>query len=367
MKEDRSGAGVQLSYFEYVTLSRGQAMLGEAETEAKQGLKKYAQSVSANNRAYYLVEELNEHLQSFASLPLGLRRASLFLRPPVLWTSTMGNTSSVLHNDGEDNINCVLAGEKRIVLMNQSYENHVNNTDQHGGYGTRSTVDVDETDLSQYPRIREVQWNDILLRPGDCVYMPYAWLHAVRSPVGRSLASNVWFNPRKDAFQKPCSAHIREINATDPEEYGTREDSESAEGLWSTKRESDNVKDGSSSSRSSASTTWEALGGPYLSACAQVEAGAESQCRYAKSHAERAVCISNYFGDDRLLPLDSPTWGFISEDLEQQLGASRIALSQHRNALWDIEIDEQVKEGSISPENARDARNKAPWKQGHES
>lgn len=213
MKEDRSGAGVHGSLLEYITLSRRDAGLEPLvdEDSSKLGSRSTRGGQVASNRAFYLINSIPQRLRKHMSLPLGLRHHSLYLREPSLWMSSTGNTSSVLHNDGEDNLNCVITGEKRLVLMNASFSSHVNNTGQHEGYGMRSTLDVDAVDLEALPRVRETTWYDVLLRPGDCVYIPYAWMHAVRSPVGRSAAANVWFMPRLQATERPCKQHLEAI------------------------------------------------------------------------------------------------------------------------------------------------------------
>jgi hypothetical protein len=143
----------------------------------------------------YHIHEVDKRLLGDIWLPRGyLPFMKGLTRAPIMWMSS-GMTSSVLHNDGDDNINCVLAGRKLIVLINATEEEEVYNSDAWSGYGTRSPIDPVVVDLDAWPRIANTHWWHVELAPGDCVYMPMAWFHAVRSPRGRSIAVNVWFNP----------------------------------------------------------------------------------------------------------------------------------------------------------------------------
>lgn len=121
-----------------------------------------------------------------------------------------GGSKSVVHYDDQDNINCMIAGEKRFVFMHPSYkeafEAHPNtkknrfgwvDTDLDRsipGYGAfMGKIDVDKMDLVKYPGWVDVQWSYADLHPGDCLYIPFQWYHQVTAQKGRSINVHVWY------------------------------------------------------------------------------------------------------------------------------------------------------------------------------
>ncbi|CAJ1396395.1 unnamed protein product [Effrenium voratum] len=131
-----------------------------------------------------------------------------FLDTQNFWMGR-GGSKSVVHYDDQDNINCMLAGEKRFVFMHPSYkkdfEAHPNSAKNRfgwvdtdldrsiPGYGAFMRIDVDKVDLIKYPGWRDVKWSYADLRPGDCIYIPYQWYHQVTAKPGRSINVHVWY------------------------------------------------------------------------------------------------------------------------------------------------------------------------------
>lgn len=114
------------------------------------------------------------------------------LQKAVLWFSG-GDTTSVLHYDSVDNINCLLDGEKKLVLIDKTYKTMV---EEYGWVedGSYSLLDVDFVDPALYSGISRAPWTQINMEKGDCVYIPYKWYHHIYSPPGRNLAVNFWFS-----------------------------------------------------------------------------------------------------------------------------------------------------------------------------
>ena len=56
-----------------------------------------------------------------------------------------------------------------------------------------SGMDVDAMDLEKYPAWRNVEWYDVQMETGDCLFIPTAWYHTVFSEGGRNLAVNTWW------------------------------------------------------------------------------------------------------------------------------------------------------------------------------
>ncbi|XP_077988721.1 bifunctional peptidase and (3S)-lysyl hydroxylase Jmjd7-like [Glandiceps talaboti] len=106
----------------------------------------------------------------------------------VIWFSS-GGTKSVLHFDALDNINCLMDGEKELIMMDRKESDHIDIDNPSGNF---CEVDVDKVDMTKYPGLQDVPWYSAKMKPSDCMFIPYKWFHQVTSS-GRNLAVNIWF------------------------------------------------------------------------------------------------------------------------------------------------------------------------------
>ena len=152
---------------------------------------------------------------------LGCAGYTKLLDVATMWMSS-GGTYSVLHNDDQDNINCLFAGSKRMVfwhparrdlIQSKAYGWHNYNEEplHDGGYGSFAKwLDVKDVDLAKYPGWAKLPWWDGDMETGDCLYIPHKWYHTVASK-DRNIAVNVWWwrndanggNVRGDVAKKP--------------------------------------------------------------------------------------------------------------------------------------------------------------------
>jgi len=110
------------------------------------------------------------------------------------WFSS-GGTSSVLHKDSFENLNCLFDGSKDMVFIEPGYTErdlHWDSRDNHG----HSWINCDKVDLVKYPNIRKIGWWKAHMERGDCLYIPLGWYHHVKSHPGpnqRNFAMNLWW------------------------------------------------------------------------------------------------------------------------------------------------------------------------------
>ncbi|EDV23857.1 uncharacterized protein TRIADDRAFT_27062 [Trichoplax adhaerens] len=108
-----------------------------------------------------------------------------------LWLSS-GGTKSLLHKDADNAINCLLNGTKDWLLIHPKYEKFIpmakEAKSEVGGF---STINVDKVNIKKYPNFKKVHYNHANLSPGDCLYLPYAYLHQVRSYGSKNMAVSV--------------------------------------------------------------------------------------------------------------------------------------------------------------------------------
>jgi hypothetical protein len=114
---------------------------------------------------------------------------------PTFW---LGNRALVApHFDVHDNIACVVSGRRRFTLfppeqINNLYVGPI--LDAPGGVPI-SRVDIRKPDFERFPRYREALDSALQaeLDPGDALYIPAPWWHAVESLDGINLLVNYWF------------------------------------------------------------------------------------------------------------------------------------------------------------------------------
>ncbi|CAF1071753.1 unnamed protein product [Adineta ricciae] len=143
----------------------------------------------------YLVEEVPNLLRHYFVLPKCLQCKPAFetFQVAMFWYSS-GNTSSVVHTDDYDNINCVLQGEKQFILVDPHIYEEVASEIIDNPTGSFSSVDVDRVNYENYPSLdHNIHYYQVNLSKGDCLYLPSLWVHQVRS-TNRNIAVNYWLN-----------------------------------------------------------------------------------------------------------------------------------------------------------------------------
>lgn len=155
-------------------------------------LRKYLSKYKTDD--IYMVQSIPSKMQGEVNVPYTLHCGGFqkALQDSVLWLSS-GGTRSVLHYDGMDNFNCVLDGEKTVLLFDTKYKDLIEAEGfvQKGSY---SNVDVDAVDPQMFPSLMKANWTSVSVGKGDCLYIPHRWYHQFRSSDERSLAINFWFS-----------------------------------------------------------------------------------------------------------------------------------------------------------------------------
>lgn len=151
----------------------------------------------------YMVNGVPSFLQKDVLLPPPLLCKDIvedMLVDTVMWFSS-GGTKSVLHNDDVDNINCLFSGTKELLFIDyKKYKDKVPIDFPSGGY---SGVDVDRVDFVKYPSLIDVEYFNVTMAPGDCLFIPYKWFHQVRS-YDRNIAVNVWWKHKAAFIPQDC-------------------------------------------------------------------------------------------------------------------------------------------------------------------
>jgi hypothetical protein len=114
---------------------------------------------------------------------------------PTMW---FGNRAIVApHYDIQDNIACVVAGERKFTVFPPDQINNLYIGPTLGAPGgvPISMVDLRDPDMARYPRFAEAleAAQQAVLEPGDAVYIPALWWHAVESLQRFNVLVNYWW------------------------------------------------------------------------------------------------------------------------------------------------------------------------------
>jgi hypothetical protein len=137
---------------------------------------------------------------------------------PRIW---IGNAIRVAtHYDLMENIGVVVLGRRRFtVFPPDQIGNLYPGPFELTPAGTPvSMVDPAEPDLDRYPRFAEALAHAEVaeLAPGDAIYLPFHWWHAVDSLAPVNAFMNYWWNPAPKGFGNPYDALMYALYALKP-------------------------------------------------------------------------------------------------------------------------------------------------------
>ena len=140
----------------------------------------------------------------------------LGLLPGVGARIWIGNAIRVApHLDVKENIACCMAGRRTFTLFPpEQIGNLYPGPFELTPAGTPvSMVDPDNADLERFPRFADA-WASArrtTLEPGDAIYIPYCWWHAVRSHDPVSILVNYWWYDALPGIGAPYDALLHAI------------------------------------------------------------------------------------------------------------------------------------------------------------
>ncbi|MGG7604725.1 cupin-like domain-containing protein [Massilia sp. BKSP1R2A-1] len=109
--------------------------------------------------------------------------------PPRFWLGPIG-TMTPLHCDFDDNIFAQIWGAKRIFLVPPHHDEFLYAREANPVlFG--SPFDPEQPDFDSYPLARRARAVEVIVEPGDMLYVPAGWYHQVRA-LTFSLSSNRW-------------------------------------------------------------------------------------------------------------------------------------------------------------------------------
>ena len=130
-----------------------------------------------------------------------------------LW---LGNrTKTAAHWDLPQNLACVVAGRRRFTLFPTEAVNdlYVGPIDFTLAGQPSSLADVEEPDFERFPRLREAYKSAQVseLEPGDVLYLPSLWWHAVTSLDDVGALINYWWRDGAERMISPQYALLAAV------------------------------------------------------------------------------------------------------------------------------------------------------------
>eukprot|EP00933_Yihiella_yeosuensis_P024592 TRINITY_DN19074_c0_g1_i1.p1 TRINITY_DN19074_c0_g1~~TRINITY_DN19074_c0_g1_i1.p1 ORF type:complete len:305 (+),score=31.34 TRINITY_DN19074_c0_g1_i1:1228-2142(+) len=132
----------------------------------------------------------------------------------VMWMSS-GSTKSVVHQDTNHNIHCLLDGKKEWALWPPSdpiktkefgwisgEELQKEGKEYKHAYGQYidPRIDLHDINITRYPGWDKVRRWSMVMEPGDCAFVPYGWFHFVEGAPQRGVSFHVWFSYNNQDF-----------------------------------------------------------------------------------------------------------------------------------------------------------------------
>jgi len=170
------------SKFEKENIPVGDRGLGQ------DSIKHFIETYKTDNK--YMVTQLPDPMAKEVLVPNCILCGSYFKRivEVDMWMSS-GNTTSLLHRDAFNQINCLLKGRKEWVLIHPNYTQDlpvaVEIGDPAGGF---TKIDVNSVDFEKFPEMKNIPWNSAKMSAGDCLFLPTQYWHQVRSYEDRNMA-----------------------------------------------------------------------------------------------------------------------------------------------------------------------------------
>ena len=125
--------------------------------------------------------------------------------PPRFWLGPAG-TVTPLHCDYDDNIFAQIWGSKRIFLAPPHHDQFLYPSEANAIlFG--SPFDPEAPDFDKFPLAREATLIEVIVGPGDMLYVPAGWYHQVRA-LTFSLSANRWARAMPYALTGDAAAQL---------------------------------------------------------------------------------------------------------------------------------------------------------------
>ncbi len=135
------------------------------------------------------VRSLDPYMRPPAYLPATLKRR--LKKASTLWLGP-AQTVTPIHFDGADNLLVQVFGRKRLTLIPPEQSACLYYPCLSLGHVNYSPVDVEAPDYARFPRYRGATPLEVIIEPGEILFIPVRWWHHARS-LTPSISLNFWW------------------------------------------------------------------------------------------------------------------------------------------------------------------------------
>ncbi|HEV7158750.1 MAG TPA: cupin-like domain-containing protein, partial [Caulobacteraceae bacterium] len=140
------------------------------------------QTPGAGNETYLTAYNSATNEKALASLSADVGPLDKFLDPAgapgMPWIGPAGTLTS-LHHDLTNNLIAQVVGRKRVKLLPAAEAGKLYN--HRHVFSEVPDLDAADLDLARYPLLRRARIYDVVLAPGEILFVPVAWWHQVRA------------------------------------------------------------------------------------------------------------------------------------------------------------------------------------------
>lgn len=118
---------------------------------------------------------------------------------PKLWIGPK-SSSTPLHRDSSDNFTYHLCGQKKWTIFSIIDTNYLYFTDYDKSKNINplsefatSSIDLKNINFKEYPLVSQAIKLEVIINPGEVLYLPYAWGHSVEN-LNTTVMINFWFS-----------------------------------------------------------------------------------------------------------------------------------------------------------------------------
>ena len=115
-----------------------------------------------------------------------------------------------MHRDVAHNVFIQLVGRKRFFLYPSAASPWLYSHPFRSGVPNYSPTDPERPDYDAFPLSRAVRPIEVVLGPGDAIYLPSRWWHLVRS-LEVSLSVNFWWADGAIALAVRCAEFVKRV------------------------------------------------------------------------------------------------------------------------------------------------------------
>ena len=146
-------------------------------------------------------EQLKKDLESITSTIYPIAKDQPFFggfANAKLWVGQQGIVMP-LHYDATDNMYVMAWGRKRAIIGPPGQLDTLYRYPNDHPLAGSSMVNLTSPDLDRYPRFNQAQLQEVIVGPGDILYLPAWWWHQFEQPFEDTAALNMWSRDRDHA------------------------------------------------------------------------------------------------------------------------------------------------------------------------